>query len=437
MKKFFLKSLGCKTNQLEGQLIAQNLMENDFLRVQKIAEADFYILNSCTVTKSADSQVNYLLNKAKRENPSVRTVLAGCVVQAGTGGAADILLDNKQKLEIADILKGENASRGASFALLKKPTSTRVSVKIQEGCNCACSYCIIPKARGASVSNSEENIIAQIEQIAALGHKEIVLTGIHIGQWEGASRCDSGGRGERSVINTTMATCDKVAQEQRGAEHGKSLLDLLREIEKTKIHRYRLGSLYINEIDDEMIEFLRGSAKFCPHFHLSLQSMCDKTLQAMNRSYSAAEALGLIKKLHKNFDLPFLGSDIITGFPGESEEDFRETFKNLAAARLSKIHVFPYSRRPNTLADKMPNQIPENVKKVRARELINLSDTLHKKFLEANLGRELEVIYEKKNPKTGLTKGVSRNYIEIYKPGDKNLKGAVENIILRKKFLLV
>lgn len=405
MKKFFLKSLGCKTNQLEGQLIAQNLTENGFSRVHKIDEANFYILNSCTVTKSADSQVSYLLNKAKRENPLIKTVLAGCVVQAGGELGADFLLDNKQKLEIANILKGAKTAPVKSFALLKKPTSTRVSVKIQEGCNNACSYCIIPHARGASVSNNKNDIVAQIEQIAVLGHKEIVLTGIHIGQW--------------------------------GEETGKNLLDLLREIEKTKIHRYRLGSLYINEIDDEMIEFLRKSKKFCPHFHLSLQSMCDKTLQAMNRSYSAAQALSLIEKLHKNFDLPFLGSDIITGFPGESEEDFKATFENLKRAKLSKIHVFPYSRRPNTPADKMPEQIPEGIKKARARELIALSGALHAQFLEANLGHELEVIYEKRNPKTGLTKGVSRNYIEIYVENDSKLRGSAENIILLKKFLLV
>ncbi len=404
MKRFFLKSLGCKTNQLEGQLIAQNLAENGFLQVQKITEADFYILNSCTVTKSADSQVNYLLNKAKRENPQIKTVLAGCVVQAGGDLEADFLFDNKQKLQISEVLNGNNAPCVTSFAFLKKPTSTRVSVKIQEGCNCACSYCIIPKARGNSVSNPEENIIAQIEQIASLGHKEVVLTGIHIGQW--------------------------------GAEWGKNLLDLLKEIEKTKIHRYRLGSLYINEIDDEIIEFLKKSTKFCPHFHLSLQSMCDKTLRAMNRSYGTTEALTLIKKLHENFERPFLGSDIITGFPGENEEDFQTTFENLKAARLSKIHVFPYSRRPNTPADTMEGQIKEEVKKARTRELIKLSDSLHREFLERNLEHEVEVIYEKKNLKTGLIKGVSRNYIEVHAKSNNVSRGSIEKILL-KKFLLV
>ena len=405
MKKFFLKSLGCKTNQLEGQLIAQNLLESGFSRAQKIADANFYILNSCTVTKSADSQVNYLLNRAKRENPSIKTVLVGCVVQAGGNLKADFLLDNKQKLKISDILQCTEATSDSSFGFLKKPTSTRVSIKIQEGCNSACTYCIIPKARGASVSNPSEKIIEQIEQIVSLGHKEIVLTGIHIGQW--------------------------------GTEWGKTLLDLLHEIEKTKIHRYRLGSLYINEISDEMIESLSKSSKFCPHFHLSLQSMCDKTLEAMNRKYSAAQALELIEKLHKNFNLPFLGSDIIAGFPGENEEDFKITFENLKRAKLSKIHVFPYSRRPNTPADKMPNQIGENIKKERTRELIKLSDTLSAEFLEANLGKEIEVIYEKKNLKTGLIKGVSRNYIEIYKRDDNVARGDIENIILRKNFLLV
>ncbi len=403
MKKFFLKSLGCKTNQLEGQIIAQNLKNNGFSEVTKIEEANFYILNSCTVTQSADSQVVYLLNKAKRENPNIKTVLAGCIVQAGTVADADFLLDNKQKLEIAKILNGVSINPNEHFAFLEKPTSTRVSVKIQEGCDNACSYCIIPKARGASISNSIENIIEQIEQIVKLGHKEIVLTGIHIGKW--------------------------------GLEKGSRLLDLLQEIDKTKIHRWRLGSLYINEISNEMIKFLRKSEKFCPHFHLSLQSMCDKTLKGMNRNYSVDEALKLIEKLHENFDLPFLGSDIIVGFPGETDEDFKETLKNISSAKLSKIHVFPYSRRKDTAADKMDGQVKEEIKKARARELIKLSDMLYNKFLKANLGRELEVIYENKPSKSALNKGISRNYIEIRINGEENLRGKIENIILSKDML--
>lgn len=411
MQTFFLKSLGCKTNQLEGQLIAQNLVDAGFAQVKKIDEADFYILNSCTVTKSADSQVFYLLNKAKRENPNVKTVLAGCLIQSLNGGRfenVDMILDNRQKLEISKYLSGNDASKADvrkdfKDVFLKKPTSTRVSIKIQEGCNNSCSYCIIPSARGASVSNKIENIVSQIENIEKLGHKEIVLTGIHIGQW--------------------------------GIEWDKSLIDLLKIIEGTKIHRYRLGSLYVNEIDDEMIEFLKKSEKFCPHFHLSLQSMCDKTLKAMNRNYSVKEALDLIEKLYKNFDLPFLGSDVIVGFPNESEADFIETYKNLEHARLSKIHVFPYSRRTGTLADRMEGQIKESIKKDRAKKLMELSEKLNCDFLEKNLGRELEIIYENKSQKNGLSKGVSGNYIEIYTKSDENLKGQMRKIILTKDML--
>lgn len=408
--KFFVKSLGCKTNQLEGQIIVQNMLEAGFERVVKSSEADFYILNSCTVTGSADNQVGYLLSKAKRENKNVKTVLVGCIVQAGGDFQnADFILNNREKLEISEFLlkNGKNTAITNEFkdVFLKKPTSTRVSIKIQDGCNNACAYCIIPAARGASRSNSVSNIIKQIEHVESLGHKEIVLTGIHIGQW--------------------------------GLEWGKDLLYLLGEIEKTKIHRYRLGSLYINEIDDTMIEFLKKSKKFCPHFHLSLQSLCNKTLNGMLRNYNAQNALSLIEKLHKNFHNPFLGCDIIVGFPNENEDDFMVTYNNLKKAQMSKIHVFPYSRRAGTVADKMNNQIKEHVKKVRVKKIIELSNTLYSNFIEKNLGEELEIIFENKSSKTGLNKGVSGNYIEIFVKSDENLKGKMQNLILRKNFLLV
>lgn len=408
--KFFVKSLGCKTNQLEGQIIVQNMLEAGFRHVAKSSEADFYILNSCTVTASADSQVGYLLSKAKRENPSVKTVLVGCVVQAGGSFEnADFVLNNQQKLEISEFLlkNKKDTSEDGEFkdVFLKKPSSTRVSIKIQDGCNNACAYCIIPTARGKSRSNSVSNIIKQIEHAQSLGHKEVVLTGIHIGQW--------------------------------GLEWGKNLLYLLGEIEKTKIHRYRLGSLYVNEIDDAMIEFLKNSKKFCPHFHLSLQSMSDKTLKGMLRNYNAQEALNLIEKLHKNFHNPFLGCDIIVGFPNENEEDFLLTYENLKKAQMTKIHVFPYSRRVGTIADKMDNQVKEHIKKDRVKAIIELSNILYSNFIEKNLGEELEIIFENKSAKTALNKGVSANYIEIFVKADENLKGKMQNLILRKNFLLV
>ncbi|MBQ8475716.1 tRNA (N(6)-L-threonylcarbamoyladenosine(37)-C(2))-methylthiotransferase MtaB, partial [bacterium] len=360
--KFCIKSLGCKQNALEGQIIQNELIKSGYVEVSDIKDADIYILNSCTVTAHSDSEANYLLNRAKKLNPSIKTVLTGCCAQVYklhkdfNYSDIDLIIGNTEKLNIADYIE-----KSGLFVddILKKnvfenkfllnSSQTRVNIKIQDGCNNRCSYCIIPYARGNSRSNSIENIIEQVNLVIKSGIKEIVLTGIHIGQW--------------------------------GLEFNKTLLDLLKEIEKTEIPRYRLGSLYINEIDDNMIEFLSKSDKFCPHFHLSLQSMCDKTLENMNRLYSVSDALDVIEKLHKSFEAPYLGCDIIVGFPNETDEDFNITYNNLKRAKLSSIHCFPYSKRENTQASKMP-QVKDFLKTQRAQRLMELSKTLHAKFLE-------------------------------------------------------
>ena len=408
MPKFVVKSLGCKLNQLEGQIIAERLSEIDFEQTKDIKKANYFILNSCTVTGSADSEVNYILNKAKRENPDIIRILAGCVVDAeieNVQNSAEIVLKNSEKLKIAEILKDKKQEFEDEFlyATIKNPTSSRVNVKIQDGCNNSCAYCIIPKARGKSRSNSVKNIISQIEKIVEKGRDEVILTGIHIGLW--------------------------------GQENGQNLVDLLKEIEKTEIKRYRLGSLYVNEISDELIEFLKNSKKFCPHFHLSLQSMTDKTLKNMNRFYSVQDELNTIQKLHKNFDLPFLGADIIVGFPMETNEDFIETLENVKRAKLTKVHVFPYSKRPNTIAEKMPEQIDEGIKKERARKLIKVSDKLKAEFIGKNIGRELSVIFEEKIQKDGTRKGITENYIEIFTPSEDFEPNKIQKIVLKKEHI--
>ena len=408
MPKFVVKSLGCKLNQLEGQIIAERLSEIGFEQTKNIEEANYFILNSCTVTGNADSEVNYILNKAKRENEDIIRILAGCVVDAeieNVQNSAEIILKNSEKLKIAEILKDKKQEFEDEFlyAIIKNPTSSRVNVKIQDGCNNSCAYCIIPKARGKSRSNSVKNIISQIEKIVEKGRDEVILTGIHIGLW--------------------------------GQENGQNLVDLLKEIEKTKVKRYRLGSLYVNEISDELINFLKNSKKFCPHFHLSLQSMTDKTLKNMNRFYSVQDELNTIEKLHKNFDLPFLGADIIVGFPMETNKDFIETLENAKRAKLTKIHVFPYSKRPNTIAEKMPEQVDEGIKKERARKLIKVSDKFKAEFIEKNIGRELSVIFEEKIQKDGTRKGITENYIEIYTPSEDFEPNKIQKIVLKKEHI--
>ena len=416
MKTFYIKSLGCKQNQLEGQIIQSELEKLGYKQV-KSDEADIYILNSCTVTSHSDSQAKYLLNRAKRNNPNVKTVLAGCIAQTYKQhkdfdySNIDLILGNEEKMNIEKYINQLFEKENSFFVqdifeqkefenkFLVNPKTTRVSVKIQDGCNNRCAYCIIPFARGNSRSNSIENIISQINLIAKNGIKEIVLTGIHIGQW--------------------------------GLEFNKTLLDLLKEIEKTDIPRYRLGSLYIDEIDDDLIEFLKNSKKFCPHFHLSLQSLSSSVLKRMNRRYSADEAMILIEKLHKNFNLPYLGCDIIVGFPDESDEEFRQTYDNLKKAKLSSIHCFPYSKRENTPAYYMKNQIQNSIKTKRVKLISELSEKLHQEFLDKNKNNKAEVLIERKSPKTGLYSAVTRNYIKIYiKDNSNNLQHTLKTVDL-------
>lgn len=424
--KFFIKSLGCKTNQIEGQMIAEELVNSGFEPVLSQNLCDFFILNTCSVTSHADNQALYLIKQFRAKNKKAKVVLTGCFAQTAKGLDkidADIILGNDEKLEIAKYLKSflENEDGNCCadtqkniyvqdiFSVekfhgknLKNLKTTRPSIKIQEGCSNRCSYCIIPYARGNSRSDTMENIISEINFLADKGYKEVVLVGIHIGEW--------------------------------GREFNKALLDLLKEIEKTKILRYRLGSLYVTELDDNMIKFLKDSKKFCPHFHLSLQSLCNKTLKGMNRFYTKEYALNVIEKLHKNFNLPFLGCDIITGFPGESEEDFLETFNALKEAKLSFIHSFPYSKREGTKAAVMENQVYEHIKKERTKKLIELSSKLHSEFLEKNkaagfCGELAEVLFQKKG-KNGKYTGLTRNYIKVYKESSENLWNTVQNLNL-------
>lgn len=415
-KRFVLKTMGCKANQFEGGIIIENLVNNGFEQVKVPAEADFFILNSCTVTHKSDNEALYLLRNAKHENPQVINVITGCVAQVRKEELlefdyVDIVLGNDEKLDIANYLDvAQNcvvadlmSKKDFNPVVLNDITKTRIGLKIQDGCNSRCAYCIIPFARGKSRSADIEFLVDQINKYAEHGYKEVVLTGIHIGQW--------------------------------GKEWGKTLLDLLKEIEKTNILRYRLGSLNPSEIDDELLDFLQTSRKFCPHFHLSLQSACDKTLRAMNRFYKVEDYLAQIEDIKRRFDKPFLGSDIIVGFPGETEEDFEVTYENLKRSGLTQIHTFPYSVRPGTVAADLPNQIPDEVKVKRADRIKQLSKEKLEKFMNAHLGIEVSVLLEKRPDKnTGMYKGVTKNYLTVIVESDeKCLFNTIQNLKIEKK----
>ena len=417
MKTFFIKTHGCKSNQLESNIIREKLLNAGYVESLQNTNADIYILNSCSVTETADIEALRTLRNIKHKNPTTMTILTGCSAQLNASKVAeldfiDIILGNNDKFEIIEAINNQKSKVQDIFTVhqfnnqpLHSYSKTRGYLKIQDGCNNYCSYCTIPFARGKSRSNSIENILEQIKIYTNSGIKEVVLTGIHIGQW-----------GE-------------------DFEPKQNMLTLLEAIEKTQIQRYRLGSLNPLEINDEMLNFLSQSSKFCPHFHLSLQSLCDKTLKNMNRHYNAQTCLELINKIDEMFRLPFIGSDIIVGFPDENETDFATTYKNASESKLSAIHVFPYSIRKNTKAAEMTNQIPEKIKHQRADLLHKVANEKLNSFISQNIGIKTQILIEK-NPdkKTGLLKGVTPNYLTIYlNASDKNLLNTIQNIKITTK----
>lgn len=392
---FCIKSMGCKSNQFEGDLIVKNLEKAGFTRVQKPDDAVFFILNSCSVTHKSDTETLYILRSTKHKFPEIKTVLTGCVAQIEKERLleldyVDYVFGNDDKFNM-DKLLIQNISKVTDIMLLEDfnyqtledTGKTRFSLKIQDGCNNRCSYCIIPFARGKSRSANPEFIVEQINNAVEHGFKEVVFTGIHIGQW--------------------------------GMDFNKTLIDLLVEIERnTDIPRFRLGSLNPLEINDEMLGFLESSKKFCNHFHLSLQSACNKTLRSMNRFYAVEDYLLQIEDIANRFNNPFIGCDIITGFVGESESDFATTVENLKRSKLTKIHTFPYSIRKGTIAETMDGHLPQKLKQERAEVVKAISKEKYEMFVNSVLGTTREVLIEKRADKhSGLLKGRTRNYLDI------------------------
>lgn len=388
--------MGCKANQFESAIIEEDLIKNGLEKVKDVKDADFYILNSCSVTHKSDNEAMYLLRAAKHKNPNVVTIATGCMAQIEKeellkNDFIDYVVGNDEKLHLYEIISSDTKFLAKDILKLAEfskvelidTTKTRASLKIQDGCDNRCTYCIIWKARGKSRSADSDFIVEQINNFSKHGFKEVMLTGIHIGQW--------------------------------GKEFGLTLLDLLKEIEKrTTIERYRLGSLNPTEITDELLDFLSKSDKFCSHFHLSLQSANDKTLRSMNRFYKTEDYLAQIDKINDIFELPFLGSDIIAGFAGETDEDFEISRENLSKSGLTQIHTFPYSIRKGTIGASMPNQNSDEVKNRRATIIKEISKQKFKEFVNKNLGRVCEVLIEKHPDKhSGNLKGMTRNYLTV------------------------
>lgn len=402
MKRFYIQTMGCKSNQFETALVKENLINNGFEESDDIKNADFYILNSCSVTHKSDNEAFYLLRSAKNKNPALKNVLTGCIAQIEKDKLleydfVDYVIGNDDKLNLYKFLKEEETlcvsdimhQDKFSEVALSDLSKTRASLKVQDGCDNRCSYCIIWKARGKSRSASLDFVVNQINNFSKSGFKEVVITGIHIGQW--------------------------------GKDIGLGFIDLVKAIEeRTSIERFRLGSLNPTEINDDLIEYLSKSKKFCPHFHLSLQSANDKTLKSMNRFYSVDFYLKQIEQIKRTFDNVFIGSDIIAGFAGETDEDFQITVENLKKSGLTQIHTFPYSVRKGTVGESMDGQVSDSVKSQRADIIKSISKEKYSRFVNDNINTLHEALIEKHRDKhSGYLKGVTRNYLTVQINSDR------------------
>lgn len=442
MKSVALHNLGCKVNSYELDVIGQKLKEKGFSIVSFDEKADIYMINTCSVTNIADRKSRQMLHQAKKRNPEAVVVAVGCYVQTGkdralADEAVDLVIGNNRKRDAAEILEeylrsrkkteGEPESKtdktlgGKSIVDINRETEyeemqlthtaehTRAYIKIQDGCNQFCAYCIIPYARGRVRSRKEEDILKEVRELASCGFREIVLTGIHISSYG-------------------LDFDDRKNPAMGGSFPHERLLHLLQELDKVeKLARIRLGSLEPRIITPEFVSGLKKIEKLCHHFHLSLQSGCDETLLRMNRHYTAGEYLEKVEMLRAAFGRPAITTDVIVGFPGESETEFETTKQFLETVNFYEMHIFQYSRREGTVAAKRKDQIPEEIKKKRSEILIALAGKQSRKFRESYIGENAEVLFEERREICGdsCQVGYTREYIRAAKKTSEDLSGEI------------
>lgn len=405
MKRVAISTLGCKTNQFESAAMIEQLKAAGYRIVPFSEPSDIYIINSCTVTARTDSETRRLIRRARRLNPASRIVATGCYAQVAPGELEimpelDAVLGNREKQTIAVLLESTghavssmiSDSRTEPLKLTSFAEHTRAFLQIQNGCNSFCAYCIVPYARGRSRSVRPEDVLQGMRDLAASGFKEIVLTGIHLGAY-----------GLDLPSPTSLTALAKMIDAEG------------------IVPRFRLGSIEPNEITGELLELMARSESICPHLHLPLQSGSDSVLQRMGRPYSAALFRNLMAQIARALPDGFIGADIIAGFPGETEAEFGETVKLLEDLPFSDLHVFPYSSRPGTRAAGMPGHVPDRVVTGRAAQLRSIAKRKKALFLERFSGREVDVLIQGYNDKSGLCKGLSRNYISVSCPGVRPL----------------
>lgn len=429
MRKAALHNLGCKVNAYETEAMQELLEQAGYQIVPFEEQADVYIINTCTVTNVADRKSRQMIHRARKKNPGAVIVAAGCYVQtkdtAGLDADIDIVIGNNKKKEIAKVLEDYFRERGAGAKKIERldigHTSeyedltvshtaghTRVFLKVQDGCNQFCSYCIIPYARGRVRSRSREEVVAEVRRLAERGYKEVVLTGIHLSSY--------------------------------GTDIGDDLLSLILSVHEVEgICRIRLGSLEPGIITEEFARTLSECPKFCPHFHLSLQSGCDATLKRMNRRYDTAQYEKKCQILRKYFQDPALTTDVIVGFPGETEEEFEASRAFIDRINFYETHIFKYSRREGTRAAVMDGQVPDSVKTKRSALLLELGKKKQWEYEEKLLGTTREVLMEESVVIDGETwqVGHTKEYVKIGRKTREDLSNQLVNVEIESRSQII
>lgn len=429
MPKAAFHNLGCKVNAYETEAMQQQLAQRGYEIVPFDEKADVYIINTCSVTNIADRKSRQMLHRAKKLNPQALVVAAGCYVQVASeelkkDASVDLIIGNNRKAELADILDARLAEKNEEnrvyvldiahtheyerLHLDRLGGHTRAFIKVQDGCNQFCSYCIIPYTRGRVRSRQMEDVVREVEELAASGYKEIVLTGIHLSSYGVDFK-----------------------------EENIGLLDLIVRLDQVPgVERIRLGSLEPRIITEEFAGTLAGLKSFCPHFHLSLQSGCDETLKRMNRHYTTEDYAHRCEILRKYFENPAITTDVIVGFPQETEEEFETTREFLRRVHFYEMHVFKYSRREGTRAAVMEGQVPEQEKNRRSDILLDLEAELSDAYRRSFLGKEEEVLLEERVSAEGRDYmiGHTRQYVKAvvpYREGLKNVtvRGKLERMV--------
>ena len=419
IKKVAFYTLGCKLNFSETSTISRNFQRNNYKIVSASKKADIYVINTCSVTQNADNKFKSVVRKMNRLNPNAFIVAIGCYAQLKPNELSDVkgvdlVLGANEKFNILDyigdlsknkhpnIYSCDITSVDSYISSYSSNDRTRAFLKVQDGCDYKCTYCTIPLARGISRSDTLENIKNNVETIASEGVKEIVLTGVNIGDY---------GKGEYG-----------------NKKHESTFFDLVKELDKSEnISRFRISSIEPNLLSKEIISFLANSRLFVPHFHIPLQSGCNEILKSMKRRYNKDLFIDRIKYINDAISNACIGVDVIVGFPGETDEYFIETLNFLKELKISYLHVFTYSERNNTLASTMNFQVPKEVRAKRSMILRSLSDKKRRIFYESQLGLDKTVLYETEN-RRGYIYGYTENYLRVRTPWNPELTNKLKPV---------